>query len=155
MNKLVLLFALLTVSIGISYADTDYSWTENAPERYLPKMTQLIISADSPCNTGGEAFKDFIPRFRKDKAFRDSRIRIDDEMGKMMVQYTNFSLFKAQKKATKCDKSYGTWYNVSANEVFFRYEDVLPCSEAGGGCVMARFNRIDGKWYCTAIMAAG
>ncbi len=140
----------------------DLSWMENAPDRYLPKMTQVIISADSPCNKDGEAFKDFIPRFRKDKAFRDSRVKFSDEFYKMnfdMLAYWNdgngYAVLKAVKKNLRCDKSYGTWYNVSADEVCFRYEDVLPCVDAGGSSLSVRFQRIDGKWYCTGVMAAG
>lgn len=154
MKKSVLLTIALIASFGIISAQSDTSWIESAPGRYLPQMTRAVTGADSPCNTGGEAFRDFIPAFRKDKAFRNSRIRIDEE-SEFILQYIDFSVLKAVKKNTRCDKSYGTWYNVSANEVCFRFTDDMPCSEAGGGTFLARFQRIDGKWYLTDIMTIG
>ncbi len=159
MRKIVFFLVGVFACVGTISAQ-DYSWMENSPENYLPKMTQIIISANSPCNQDGEAFKDFIPRFRTDKAFRNSRLKFSDEMYESSFQSiaysdTGYGIFKAVKKNTKCDKSYGTWYNVSANEVCFTYSDVLPCDEFGGSSVTARFQRIDGKWYCTACMVAG
>ncbi|MDE6553172.1 MAG: hypothetical protein K2K98_09490 [Muribaculaceae bacterium] len=134
----------------------DWSWMENAPGKYLPAMTKIIISADSPCNIDGEAFKDFIPRFRKDKAFRDSRLKLSSEMENTSMEwFDNFAILKASSKNTRCDKSFGTWFNVSADEVCFQYNDVILCNGDGGGSVNARFQRIDGKWYLTGLMIAG
>lgn len=153
---LILIGLLAFVSSGACAQNADMSWCENAPDKYLPTTTKEIINRTSPCNQGGEAFMDFIPKFRTNAQFRKSRVRFSDDMSKMTFEYfDNYSLFKAHKKNTKCDQSFGTWFNVSDNEVCFIYQDVLPCSEAGGGTVMARFQRMDGKWYMTAIMAAG
>ncbi|MCH5318773.1 MAG: hypothetical protein J1E38_03580 [Paramuribaculum sp.] len=162
-KKALVFVVLLAGALSVS-AQTDLSWMENAPDKYLPKNTQIVISPESPCNQNGEAFKDFIPKFRTDKAFRDSRVKFDadDEMGKMsfkmLADYNDgkgYQLLKAVQKKLRCDKSFGTWYNVSENEVCFRYEDVLPCNDWGGGSVTARFQRIDGKWYLTGVMLAG
>ena len=155
--RTLIVFAIAALApLGINAQD--WSWMEKAPGKYVGANTAKIISSESACNQNGEAFKDFIPRFRTDKAFRNSRIRLaaDDQIGAMGLQYCDFKLLKASRRNTRCDKSYGTWYNVSANEVCFQYNDVLPCNDdVGGGSVSARFQRIDGKWYCTGFMAAG
>lgn len=150
------LFAVFCSAFAVTAQDM--SWMDNSPEKYLPAMTREVVSRTSACNQGEEAFMDFIPKFRTDKSFRDTRVKFDkeDQMSELSFKYfDNFAILKASKKNTRCDKSYGTWYNVSANEVCFRYDDVLLCSEAGGGSVSARFQRIDGKWYITALMVAG
>ena len=168
MKKLLISAIVMTFAITVN-AQNDYpentvdlSWMDGAPEKYLPKNTQMIISSSSSCNQNGEAFKDFIPKFRSNKAFRDSRVKFppDDEMGKMTFDglagwIAGYQIFKAVQKNLRCDKSFGTWYNVSENEVCFKYEDVLPCDEWGGSGMYARFQRFDGKWYLTGIMAAG
>ncbi|MDE6330360.1 MAG: hypothetical protein K2L83_06580 [Muribaculaceae bacterium] len=143
----------------------DNNWIDNAPEGYLPNTTKIIVSRESPCNQGEEAFMDFIPKFRTDKEFRNSRLKFSGEMAdveanmfNLLADWNNgngYALLKAIQKNTRCDKSYGTWFNVSADEVCFRYEEVLPCSEWGGSAMYARFQRIDGKWYCTGIIMAG
>lgn len=159
MKKLILCIALIAFALSGAMAQgRDLKWLEMAPGKYVAANTQTIVSADSPCNNDGEAFKDFIPRFRSDEAFRNSRLHFEgDEMYQMSVEYfDNFSILTAVQKTQRCDKSFGTWYNVSANEVCFEYQDVLPCDqEFGGGSVNARFNRIDGKWYCTGFTIAG
>jgi len=162
MKKLITILILVLACMPIAVFAQDYSWMENAPDKYLPSATQMVISATSPCNQGDEAFKNFIPKFRTNKQFRDSRIKFSDEMGATMFEMladcnngNGYALLKAVKKNTRCDKSYGTWYNISADEVCFVYNDVLPCDEYGGGSVMARFQRIDGKWYITDIRMAG
>lgn len=137
----------------------DFSWMEKAPEKYLASATQLVINPASPCNQGEEAFMDFIPKFRSDKKFRDSRMKFDDneEMYVMSMESladwnngNGYALFKAQKRK----RYYCTWYDVTANQVCFKMED-YPSGEWGGSSMMARFQRIGGKWYITAIMMAG
>lgn len=157
--SIVAFFAAMT-----ALAQDDMSWMEKSPEKYQPQTTQIIISATSPCNVNGEAFKDFIPKFRDDNAFRESRLKFapDDEIGKMSFKFLadwndgkGYQLLKAFQKKLRCNKSFGTWYNVSADEVCFRYMDDLPCDEWGGSSFNARFQRIDGKWYLTGFMCAG
>lgn len=151
------------VAILSAYAqeESDLDWIANAPDKYLPKMTQIIISSASPCNQGGEAFKDFIPRFRKDKAFRKSRIKYNENtfigMSQEMLAEIDHSF--AQLKATnvkkRCYKEFGTWYNVSADEVCFRSEYEYLCDEYNGvSSMFIRFQRIDGKWYFTGYYIA-
>lgn len=140
--------------------EVDFSWCDNAPERYSEANTKLIISPTSPCNTNGEAFKDFIPRFRTDKSFRESRLKLSTEMERSMFVMlgdwtTGYNIIKARQKNTRCDKSFGTWFDVTATNVSFAYDDVLLCSDFGGSSLRVRFTRIDGKWYCTGIMMAG
>lgn len=140
----------------------DFSWVENAPDKYQPSTTKIIITRTSPCNQGEEAFMDFIPKFRTDKAFRDKRIKLssDDEIGNSMVgAYDNWYLIKAGKGVNKREgyKYYATWFNISANQVCFSYADspTDPNAEWGGSNACFRFQRIGGKWYLTGIMLAG
>lgn len=167
-KKIFLFLAFISLSANVHMAfaeeyDYDYQeeWWANAPHRYLPKATQLIISPTSACNQNGEAFKDFIPKFRNDATFRLSRVKFDSEenlewaYNTLGYWTTGYQLFKAVQRKQRCDKSFGTWYNVSANEIYFQYEDVLPCDEDGGSEMRARFQRIDGKWYLTGLMLAG
>ena len=157
------LMLLSAISIGAFAQEADMSWMEKAPDKYLPAATRTITTATSPCNQHGEAFKDFIPKFRTDKSFRNSRLRLTDEQSKMSAEALDspdgweigWNLFKASKKNTRCDKSYGTWFNVSANELCFIHQDVLLCDEWGGSTAYARFQRIGGQWYLTALMLAG
>lgn len=159
-KKIFIIAACLLTTICASASD----WLESVPGRYMAKNTQIIVSRESSCNQGEEAFMDFIPKFRTDKTFRDSRVRFEGENDEIMnlsfrmmsEDPSSFKILKASQKNTRCDKSYGTWYNVSADEVCFYYTDVLPCNdEFGGSSVMARFQRFDGKWYCTGLMIAG
>lgn len=165
-----ILFTLIGCMVAVlsAYAQeySDMDWMANAPDKYLPKMTQIIISSASPCNQGGEAFKDFIPRFRKDKAFRNSRIKYNEDtflgFGSEMETAMRtgmdeiFAQLKASNVKKRCYKAFGTWYNVSADEVCFRSEDEPLCDDNWGGSSMgARFQRIDGKWYLTGFFMAG
>lgn len=162
MNRLISLITLILSCLPLRISAQDNAWMENAPEKYLPSTTQTIVSASSPCNQGEEAFKNFIPKFRSNKTFRNSRTRFDDEMGQMMFDTladwnsgNGYALLKAVNKNTRCDKSFGTWFNISANEVCFIYQDVLPCDEWGGSTLLARLQRIEGKWYMTTPIMAG
>lgn len=157
-KKFILGFMAALMSLAC-YA-LDFSWMENAPEKYLPATTTVIVTRTSPCNQGDEAFMDFIPKFRKDKAFRNSRLKFaaDDEMGPQMAQmFDNWSLVKAGKGVSDGCKYYATWYNVSADEVCFKYEDwpADPNADWGGSGIYARFRRIDGKWYLIGLQIAG
>lgn len=166
MNKFIWIAATLLLCIFSldGYSQVDYSWTEKAPYEYQPKSTEMIISSASPCNQGEEAFKDFIPKFRTDPEFRKSRFRMSENDQPGILSFiglegwndgNGYALIKAFKKNLKCNKSFGTWYNVSANEVCFQYSDVLPCDEWGGSGFMVQFYRINGKWYLIGCLAAG
>ncbi len=159
-KRLLAVVALATAVLTLN-AD-DWAWMEKCPEKYLPAMTKQVISRESPVNQGEEAFMDFIPKFRTNKAFRNSRIKYDGtdedqkEMFTNMVNwFENWSIIKGARKNTRCDKSWGSWNIISADEICFRYMDDLPCDEFGGGSVDARFQRIDGKWYLTNLSIAG
>lgn len=154
------LLSILVCILALPVYAQDFSWLEDAPGKYLPSMTKVVVNRTSPCNQGEEAFMDFIPRFRKDKAFRNSRINLtgDNEMAKSLVDcFDNWSIMKAGKGIMQDSRYYATWYNVSADEVLFQYGDepVDPYAEWGGSNLMARFQRIDGKWYLTDMVAAG
>lgn len=159
MRQIKILALLLMMALPLMVKAQDFSWMDNAPGKYLPKATQEIVNRESPCNQGEEAFMDFIPKFRTDKAFRNSRAKFaeDDEMGKMSLEMlgdwnngNGYALLKA--KNTK--RMYCTWYNVSANEVCLKMEE-FGYGEWGGSSMFARFQRIDGKWYMTGLMMAG
>lgn len=161
MKKLITLL-LMFVGVFAMNAQDDSDWYCNAPEKYQPANTTIIVTRTSPCNQGEEAFMDFIPKFRTDKAFRNQRIRMaaDDEMGKMIAKgFDNWSCVKAGKKVNRQEgwKSVGTWYDVSADQVCFRSDEYPtdPNAEWGGSTAMFRFQRINGKWYLTGIQVAG
>jgi len=138
----------------------DWSWVEKAPGKYLPKATQEIVSRESPCNQGDEAFMDFIPKFRTDKSFRDSRTKFaeDDEIGPTSLDglaYWNNGNGYVLLKAKNAKNFYCTWFDVSENEVCFQMEEEGDGEYYGGCGMFARFQRIDGKWYITNMMMAG
>lgn len=91
---------MITVAVAAMAQDSDTEWYSNVPEGYLPVMTKEIISRESPCNQGEEAFMDFIPKFRKNATFRKSRIAIpaEDEMGASIAQaYESWGIVKAKR----------------------------------------------------------
>lgn len=158
MKKAFLFLFMVFCAISINAQDLDFM--ENAPDGYLPSNTKIITSRTSPCNQGEEAFMDFIPKFRTDKAFRNTRIRIDenDEIAKSSVEwFDNWQIIKAGKGRTATEKYWGTWYNVSKDAVCFAYtnEPTDPNAEWGGSGAYFSFRRIDGKWYLTGIALAG
>ncbi len=158
-RKLFLCLTLsLCASVGMAQdGEWDSSWVSTAPDKYIEANTQTIISPTSACNTGGEAFKDFIPRFRKDVQFRNQRVRFNSEMDSFCFgAFENFQLIKASHKKTRCLNEFGTWYDVSADTVCFMFSETPLCDEEWGGSNFAfRFQRIDGLWYCTGVMLAG
>lgn len=157
-----ILVSLVMAVFALTALAQDSNWLEKAPQKYLPEMTQTIITRTSPCNQGDEAFMDFIPKFRTDKAFRNSRIKIDEDnaISKYSAEmFENWKIIKGGKGVDRREglKYYGTWYNVSADEVCFQYSDepTDPNAEWGGSGLMARFQRIGGKWCLTGLMIAG
>lgn len=158
MKNLVLTLFLTLFAFNL-YAD-DFSWCEGSPDKYQPSTTKIIVTRTSPCNQGDEAFMDFIPKFRTNKAFRNSRIRIaaEDEISKMSADcFENWHIIKAGKGVSDGARYYGTWFNISADQVCFAYGDspVDPNAPWGGSGAYFRFQRIDGQWYLTSVMLAG
>lgn len=160
MRKFLLCLAVILGSFGLC-AQVN-AWMEKAPGKYLPATTRTIITSTSACNQGSEAFMNFIPKFRTDKKFRNSRIRLaaDDEMGASSVEFfENWQIIKAGKGVNRREgyRYFGTWYSVTADNVCFEYQDYPtdPNAEWGGSSAQFRFQRIDGKWYLTGIMLAG
>lgn len=151
---------MATVAVATMAQNSDTEWYSNVPEGYLPGMTKEIISRESPCNQGEEAFMDFIPKFRKNATFRKSRIAIhaEDEMGASVAQaYDSWGIVKAKRGTENGVRFFGTWYNVRPDSVCFHYEEwpTDPDSPWGGSAAFFRFQRINGKWYLTGIMVAG
>lgn len=156
-KQLFLFFVMTLCALGAHSQEgaQDFSWRDGAPEMYVAANTQLIISATSACNTGGEAFKDFISRFRKDISFRNQRLKFG-EMDYYFNNFEDFRLIKGFTERIKCLDVYGTWYNVSTDTVCFKYEDTPLCDEEwSGNTFFFRFQRIDGKWYCTGTWVSG
>lgn len=147
---------LIAVLVLIPFLAYGQDWFENCPGKCIRANTRIITNRQSPCNQGGEAFMDFIPKFRTDKAFRDSRAKFGDEGGWYGdLDWIADDLTPYQKNE-RCDKSYGTWYNISENEVCFYSTNVFTCDyDEGGSDMWFRFQRIDGKWYITGIRMAG
>lgn len=149
----MVLFVLVT-TIGASAKH----WVELSPLNYIAKNTKIVNARKSPCNKGKEAFIDFIKKFRTNDSFRHSRLRFEnEEETELFIENIEPYMFlvKAFKNNTKCDKSFGTWFNVHADEVCFRYEDEDVCNEDGGLSISIRFQRFNGKWFCTGFFIAG
>lgn len=113
--ELLIIFGFLAFVTSGAYAqNADMSWCENAPDKYLPTTTKEIINRTSPCNQGGEAFMDFIPKFRSNAQFRKSRSMFSDDMSKMTFEYfDNYSLLKPTKRTRNVT-------NLSALGLMFR-----------------------------------
>lgn len=151
---------MTVVAVMAMAQSNNMEWCSDVPEGYLPAMTKKIISRETPCNQGEEAFMDFIPKFRKDEVFRKSRIAIpkEDEIGSSSAEYFGgWEIIKAKKGKTTGVQFFGTWYDVKPDNVCFHYEECPtdPNAEWGGSSAFFRFQRIDGKWYLTGIMLAG
>ncbi len=159
MNKqLNIIIALIIVLIPLTSFAQDFSWIENAPDRYIASNTKIIISRESPCNQGEEAFMDFIPKWRTNKAFRNSRVRFNDDMSKSSFEFLdNFNLFKASPMKRKGGWiSYTTWFGISKDQVCVKFSESCDDETCDGGSdIMARFQRIGGKWYLTDLFLAG
>lgn len=138
-----------------------YDLFENPPQTYLPKQCALVRTPTAACNKGEEPFSKFFARFKASEKFRKERARFDaslfysPEMLEWADQQLGWDYFFVGRKKLRCDKSYGTFFNVTADEVSYTYDDVLPCDEVGGGSARFMFRRIDGKWYVVYCMLAG
>ena len=100
------IFVMLVMALGAIGMQAQYEWMENAPEKYLPAMTEKIISRASACNQGEEAFMDFIPKFRTDARLRGERIKLDpeDEIGKLTLDnFEIWNIIKAGKRIERLD----------------------------------------------------
>lgn len=162
MKKLITLL-LMFAGVFAMNAQDDSDWYCNAPEKYQPANTTIIVTRTSPCNQGEEAFMDFIPKFRTDKAFRNQRIKVDPEdyISNSLAEGLDndtWSKVKAGKKVNKREgwKSMGTWYDITADKVCFvlSIEPINLIDEWGGSGYWFRFQRINGKWYLTAAQVA-
>lgn len=153
MRNLVLTLFMTLFAFGLNAEDS--LWFYNSGNGYDPSATKIIITRTSPCNQGGEAFMDFIPKFRKKKTFRDKRIVAVTEDGISIISsywFSDWHIIKAGKKIISGVEYYGSWFNISADQVCFIYSmtPVNPIEgDWGGSSIFFRFERIEGKWYLT------
>lgn len=157
MKKLMML--ICAAIIGITAASAQNEWMEG-PGKYVAANTRTVDNRTSACNQGGEAFVDFIAKFRTSAQFRKSRVRFasSDEYAKQCFQYfDNWQILKAQQKKETDEEWYSTWYGITASQVCLEFSEwpTDPESEWGGSSLYARFQRIAGKWYMTGFMVAG
>lgn len=155
MKKLILTLLVCIGSLVVSAQESDYSWMENAPTKYSTKWSQVVSSDASPCNKGTEPFKVFVKKFRSDRTFCLSRIRVGGDWD-AAARSMEYSDMKANPgKTTRCETYFATYFGITADQVCFMstYED--RCGEDGGGSGFYRFRRIDGKWYLTDMVQFG
>ncbi len=148
MKKILFICICLIISAASSVVSAQYD----------AKACRTVASASSACNKGTEPFRTFIAKFRKSEKFRKARSRFSDEMSEWSLKYfMGWQMrFKTFKLNERCDKSYATWYDVSANKVCYSCgNDWGDCEIDGGSGADVHFERIDGKWYCTYCFAAG
>ncbi len=131
------------------------------PTAYSAKQTALATNPASACNKGGESFISFIKQFKASPKFRKARTRIGGYEYSMEGEYAGYIIadFKGKtgKRRSGGEAWFGTYFNVSANSVWY-YEQSEPTSddaEWGGGMIMFGFERIAGKWYVVFVQAAG
>lgn len=156
MKKILLLICSVIITISIQAQN---EWMEG-PGKYVTANTKIIYDPTSPCNEGEEAFRNFIPKFRRDAQFRKSRVKFasDDESARSCFEYfDNWHLLKAQQRSTKQAAWYSTWYGITTDQVCLEYSEWPTDLDAewGGSGMYARFQRINGKWYLTGFIIAG
>lgn len=160
--KKFLLFLMVILATGVCNAQDDYdtamyNLVEMAPNKYVAANTNIVVNPASPCNQGEEPFMDFIKKFRNDKSFRNSRIQLIyiNEWSQLQLSEqsdVDWQAIKASKPVrSEGLVSYGTWYNVKADEVCFANVDSCPENVAEGLAYYYQFQRIEGKWYLVAL----
>ena len=127
--------------------------------KYVAANTTKINSRASACNKGTEPFIDFITKFRTNKTFRKSRIKLNEGDQYWNGELESWSCLKAGKgtdRKYQC-KYFNTWYNITADQVCLesQEEPLDPDSEWGGSSLFFRFKRIAGKWYLTGAVICG
>lgn len=165
MRKILFTLMIAMLSNFAIVAD-DTQWFANAPEVYLPEMTELINSDASECNQGAEPFKQFIFNFANDPNFRKERLK----GGHYIIELWESDGVNFAEFFTVCDihKNEGgaeteiirTWYGVTANEVCYYQQywisEIYDGEDYGdGGNDFFRFARIDGRWYLIDILNVG
>ncbi|MCM1484032.1 MAG: hypothetical protein NC043_06830 [Muribaculaceae bacterium] len=131
------------------------------PTGYLTKQTALATNPASACNKGGESFISFIKQFKASQKFRVSRMKIDSSTFSVEPEFATYILEgykgKTGRTRTRTEKWFGTYYNVTADQVWYcqTSEPVSADAEWGGGSEIYGFQRIGGKWYVVFVQAAG
>lgn len=131
--------------------------TDQAPNRYVAANTNIVVNPASACNQGEEPFADFIKRFRNDKTFRTSRIRLafnNEEQQQCLSQQTEEDWKSIKASRTRRSQGmvyYNTWYNVKADEVCFISAQSCPENVAEGLAYYYQFRRINNKWYLVTL----
>lgn len=130
----------------------NYTYTLSRAIRYYePVATFHIDNPYLPCNSGREAFVDFIKKFRSDKAFRESRYRGNEYedrvecLDRFMNEenaLTGFLDFKNDSEV------YSYWAVKNADTV--KYYSFGPWCQDGSR--LFECQRIDGKWYATLFL---
>ena len=130
------------------------------PTAYSAKQTALATNPASACNKGGESFISFIKQFKASPKFRKARTRIGGYEYSLEGEFAGYIIadlkIKTGKGRIDGETWFGTYYNVTANSVWYciHYEPA-PDADFGGGMTMLGFERIAGKWYVVFVQAAG
>lgn len=160
MKKIALILIITLSALNIHAR----KWLELNPDKitYSPKSCALIKNPGAACNKGKEPFSSFIKRFTASKTFRNTRIKVtplsysssEKELKQNLENIEPVAFPIGRKKG-----ELGTFYNVSADMVCYRFEEfpdeIDPESECGGFSLSYCFQRIGGLWFLTDIAEFG
>lgn len=160
--KKILLFLMIILATGVcnagnDYDDAMYNLLESFQYKYIAANTKIVANPSSPCNQGEEPFMNFIKKFRNDKSFRNSRIKLiynDQAELQILSQHSaaQWLNIKASRPVRRNGNiNYGTWFNVKADEVCFASVESSPDNAAEGLAWFYQFRRINGKWFLVAL----
>lgn len=174
MRQLILALALC---VAFAFEASAQLYTQiPVPEAVQQKDCDMVTDPTSACNTGGEAFSDFLTRFRTDNDFCASRFYIpesedDDDMSALAFFKETYLEYREQGTQDftpsysndGCTESLATWYGVTADHALFVESRVYNCesddpdvdNDMDDGIVIWTFERKDGKWFVTEVMVAG
>jgi len=133
---------------------------------YDSKACRAVASRSSACNKGKEPFYKFLAKFNTSRIFRMSRTKLDETS---MLVRSAWGLWDENEYYDSgyegrispdllifepgfYDTCVCTFKNVTADSVEFGEYDLPEPFDGGfggGWSTHAKFQRIDGKWYCT------
>ena len=166
MKKIKTFVVMMVVAVlGLT---TSFDASATTSSFYDAKACKTVANKKSPCNQGAEPFYVFIKKFKTNKKFAKSRVKMcNNKQCKDFCQYAlarvingeenffhGFETFRLKKEWIKNENleeggfyedTTATWSEVSKNKVVYMFDGE---GEYGWGFTYT-FERIKGKWYMT------